>query len=143
MRFITGFLFGGAKIQPGGAELGLLIARVGMGALLAFTHGWGKLPVQPGLIDMVAGLGLPFPIVFAWAAALAEFAGGLLVALGLFTRPAALFITVNMCVAVFIAHAADPLAKKEMALLYLGFALVYLFLGAGRFSVDALINKRG
>jgi putative oxidoreductase len=143
MRFITGLLFGGAKIQPGGAELGLLILRVGAFGLLALTHGWAKLPVHQGFIDMVAGMGFPYPVVFAWAASLSEFAGALFAALGLFTRPAALLVAFTMSVAAFVAQAGKPLADREMALLYLGIALVYLFLGAGRFSVDALINKRG
>ncbi len=143
MKFIIGFLFGGAKIQPGGAELGLLILRLGAFGIMALAHGWGKLPVQQGFIDGVAAMGLPFPLFFAWAAALSEFAGSLLVALGLFTRPAALLVASTMGVAAFITHGADPLEKKELALLYLGIALVYLFLGAGRFSIDALIRKRG
>ena len=143
MKAIAGFFFGGAKIQPGWAELGLLIARLGLGGMMALAHGWGKLPVQQGFIDGVAAMGFPYPALFAWAAALSEFAGGALIVVGLFTRPAALMLAATMVVAAFIKHGADPLQNKELALVYLGFALIMLFLGAGRFSIDVLIRKRG
>ena len=45
-----------------------------------------------------------------------------------------------MGVAAFIVHGADPLAKKEMALLYF-IAFVAIFLaGPGKFSID---GKKG
>ena len=79
-------------------------------------------------------------------AAIAEFVGGLLLAAGLLTRPAATLIGVTMLVAVTTAHRSDPFfgggKSKEMALLYLTFALIFLFTGPGRFSVDRLIARR-
>lgn len=123
-------------------DLGLLLFRLFVGLTMAFAHGLGKLPPSEQLIGGVSSMGFPAPIVFAWAAALAEFVGGVLIAGGLFTRYAALFLAFTMGVAAFVAHAADPFKAKEMALLYLASAVLLLFTGAGRFSLDSTIRKK-
>lgn len=123
-------------------DLGLLFLRVMMGVGIAY-HGYGK--VFGGHIEMltqgVTKMGLPFPEVMAWAAALSEFAGGICIALGLFTRPAALFVFITMSVAAFVAHKADPLQVKELALAYWTMSGALIFLGGGSFSVGNLIKK--
>ena len=123
-------------------DLGLLFLRVMMGAGIAY-HGYGKVfgGHMPMLIDGVTKMGLPFPEMMAWAAALSEFAGGILVVLGLFTRPAALAIFVTMTVAAFVTHKADPLQVKELALAYWTMSGALVFLGGGSFSVAGLIKK--
>ena len=95
-----------------------------------------------GFTQGVAAMGFPAPEVFAWAAALSEFAGGILLALGLFTRWAALFVFMTMFVAVFIKHADDPLKKKELAMAYWSATGALACLGAGKFSFDAIIRKK-
>lgn len=142
MRLLMGFLFGGGHYKGVAVNLGLLIGRLGFGLMLALLHGFGKLPPAEGFIGGVASLGFPAPVLFAWAAALAEFGGSLLVAVGFLTRPAALTVAITMAVAALMMHGADPLAKKELALVYLCFGLIYLFTGAGRFSIDGLISGK-
>jgi len=122
-------------------DLGLLIFRLFVGLTMAFAHGLGKLPPADQMIEGVAGMGFPMPLVFAWAAALAEFAGGILIAVGLFARPAALSLGVTMAVAGFVAHSADPFRVKEMALLYLVSCVLIFFCGAGKYSLDRLVRK--
>ena len=153
MAAVKRVLFGG----PGGAtvvaDVGLLVLRLVTGLLLALGHGWGKLPPPEGFVSGVGKLGFPQPTLFAWGATLAEFAGGLLIAIGLLTRPAALFVAFTMLTAAFLQHASDPWfmssapggGSKEPALLFLGPALALLLMGAGRFSIDALIagGRRG
>jgi putative oxidoreductase len=135
------FLVGGS-INAAATDAGLLILRVYAGLALALAHGYGKLPPSPRFIEGVGALGFPLPLVFAWAAALAEFAGGILLALGLATRPAALFIAITMATAGFLAHASDPFNVKEKPLLFLAVAVLFLLAGAGRYSIDALLRKR-
>lgn len=147
---IKTLLFGGAGGGNFWADLGLLIGRVGIGALMAIGHGWFKLPPGKGFVGTVESLGFPAPTLFAWAAALAEFGGGLLLALGLLTRPAALLIVLTMGVAAFGAHANDPWlaaqarggASKEMALLFLIPSLMFLLTGPGHLSIDAMIHSK-
>jgi putative oxidoreductase len=81
-------------------------------------------------------------VLFAWSAAAAETVGGLLLAIGLLTRPSAFFIICTMTVAVVFQHANDPFTGKERALLFGAIALCFLFTGAGRWSIDAAIVKR-
>lgn len=89
-----------------------------------------------GFAEGVGAMGFPIPLFFAWAAALSEFLGGILVAVGLKTRAAALFICMTMAVAFFIRHRLDPFKAKELALLYMGIAGALVLTGAGRFSLD-------
>jgi putative oxidoreductase len=111
---------------------------------------WGKDGLGPSdqFIGGVAGLGFPAPTAFAWAAALTEFVGALLLAAGLLTRPVALAVAFNMAVAAFGVHLHDPIVasgggrSKEMALLYMAPAILFLLAGAGRYSLDALIARR-
>ena len=46
-----------------------------------------------------------------------------------------------MATAAFVRHAADPFRQKELALLFLATAFLFLCAGAGRFALDRLIKK--
>ena len=135
-------LLGGAKINNTYANLGLLILRVYAGLVLASQHGIRKIPPPEKFIQGVGELGFPLPGFFAWAAGCSEFFGGILLAVGLITRPAALFILITMLTAVFGRHAADPFNVKEMALTYGFIALCFLLSGSGRYGIDAIIQRR-
>jgi putative oxidoreductase len=141
-RPLSSFLFASRDVAPLPVELALLAARLYAGLALALAHGIGKLPPSPPFVEAVGALGFPAPLAFAWAAALAEAAGGILLALGLLTRPAAIAIAINMAVAGFLRHAADPFRAKELALFFLVTALVFAARGGGRFSVDRLVGGR-
>lgn len=136
------FLFGSATTDSQAADLGLLLLRIIAGLSLAFGHGLGKIPPSEGFVSMVGNLGMPAPGLFAWLSGLAEFGGGILLALGLLTRPASLFIILNMTVALIFAHAGDTFGEREKAILFASIALMYLLVGAGRYSLDALIRGR-
>jgi putative oxidoreductase len=75
-----------------------------------------------------------------------EFIGGIMIILGLFTRPVAFILSGQMAVAYFMAHAGQgfwPIQNHgELAALY---AFVYLFLaanGGGDWSLDGLRGKK-
>ena len=142
-------------------SLGLLILRVGMGALL-ITHGWSK--VQMLLDGQANSFGSYFgmsPMMGLCLSIFAEFVCAILVTVGLATRLAAIPIVMNMAVAIFVAHGKDPWtageahrlfmaktvpypASKEPALLYLIPYLAMVFTGAGAFSLDAMfLCRRG
>lgn len=118
----------------------VLLLRLWLGAMM-IVHGYGK--VFGGIerfTQGVAKMGFPAPELFAWAAALSEFAGGILLIIGLFTRPAALLVTATMFVAAFIRHMDDPFGKKELSITYLVLALVLLITGPGKLSVDRMFS---
>ena len=123
---------------------GLLWLRILMGLTIA-NIGYAKI-FKGGLAQLIPGveaLGFPAPVVFAWLAALSEFVGGLLIVIGLGTRGAAFFIFFTMCVAFFGAHAQDPFHVKLPAFLYGTIAGTLMLTGAGRFSLDSLLCRKG
>ena len=135
-------LFGGENGLSFAGNAGLALLRIFTGTTMAFMHGWGKMPPGEKLVESTAAFGFPAPTLFAWAAACSEFFGGIFLALGLFTRLSALGIASTMFVAAFMAHAADPFNKKELALLYLFVAAAYVLKGAGDWSLDAVFRKK-
>jgi len=84
------------------------------------------------------------PEAAATASGLAELGGGVALAAGLFTRPAALAVAFNMGVASYKAHWKNGFYGQggyEFSLL-LGTVALSLFLtGPGRLSVDRLLSK--
>src|SRR5688500_19525649 len=120
-EFIFGTILGGPLV----AHVGLLVLRAFAGLSLALAHGRTKLPPPEKLVQGVESMGFPMPHFFAWCAALAEFGGGILLALGLLTRPAAAMILFTMGVAAFRVHAADPYQVKELAFMYGTVALCF------------------
>lgn len=122
-------------------SFGLFLARGFVGLTMAFGHGYGKILDLPKFTENVANQGYPYPEVFALAAVLSELVGGVLIALGLFTRGASLFLLITMLNAAFVVHQLDPFQKKEFALLYGATFLILLFVGPGRLSLDSLIRK--
>ncbi|OBJ87120.1 DoxX family protein [Mycobacterium asiaticum] len=102
------------------------------------------------LFDWPVSTGQDIPVLQwpGWYAGVIEFTTGLLVAAGLFTRIAAFFASGTMAVAYFWMHqphALWPIGEPPggnggtLAILYcFGFFLL-VFLGAGRYSLDALL----
>lgn len=146
-KVLSRLLFGGASRLSWPAEIGLFVLRVWTGLALAFGHGISKIPPGQQFIEGTADLGFPLPAVSAWMAALGEFAGGILLALGLLTRPAALWIMCVMGTAAFMVHWNDPLfttggPAKEMALLFFAPAFCLLMTGSGRTGIDQFLSGR-
>ena len=138
---LRSLLFGtGDTSRP--VDLGLLVLRLGFGLALMFGHGLGKIPPEPGFVELTGSLGFPVPVLFAWAAGLSEFLGGLLLALGLLTRPAGLFVAITLAVAAFVQHAGDPFGDRELALAYFVVGIAFAVMGAGRYALDAAIRDR-
>lgn len=124
------------------SAVGLLLLRLWFGIVLAISHGWGKMLDVGGFAEKVAAMGLPAPTVLALGAAASELVGGLLLAVGLFTRPAALAVLITMLVAAFEVHGADPFARKELALAFGAAALALLVAGPGKLSLDQKLFGR-
>lgn len=145
-------------------SIAALILRVS-GLTLACWHGWGKVTRLAageggGFVQGVAELGFPAPELFAWAAALSELVGGMLVFLGFGTRIAAAFAACVVATAAFLRHRLLSQVLASVGLLEVpeetlrswgdpGKALVFLlcmlalvFLGGGRYSLDHAVFGR-
>jgi len=123
-------------------DLALLALRLWVGLVMPAAHGLGKARDLAGFTAKVAERGIPLPGLLGPAAAMSELAGGILIALGLGTRIAALFLLVTMLVAGFHIHAADPFGKKELAFTYAVASLVLLLSGSGRYGLDGVLLRR-
>ncbi len=114
---------------------GLLLMQHGAQKLF----GWLKAPdAPPGTAELFSMMGL---------AGVLEFFGGLLLALGLFTRPVAFLLSGLMAAAYFMAHAPNGLFpvlnQGELAALYSFVFLYFSARGGGRYSLDhAIFGKR-
>jgi putative oxidoreductase len=133
-------LFG--SFVGGRAALGLLIIRIIVGAALMF-HGWGKIQTPFSWMPPDA----PVPGFLQFLAALSEFGGGLALIIGLLTPVAAFGIFCTMAFAVFAVHvkSGHPFVATtggpsyELAAAYLGAALLVIFAGPGKFSLDSVL----
>ena len=139
---IRELLFGGTGGGSKLADVGLAVLRVVAGVAMAVNHGAAKIRDPGQIISGAERLGFPAPTFFGWMAAISEFFGGILLALGLATRPAAFLVGCTMFTAAFIAHAKDSFPRREPALLFLSIAVLFLLAGAGRYGVDALLRRR-
>lgn len=131
---VRAWLSGPVNLAP---HWGLLVLRVWVGFVLAFGHGIGKLGKYEKFVAGVASDGIPLPELTAPFAIASELVGGILLALGLFTRAAAASILATMLVIAFWVHASDPFMDKEFPLAYAVAALVVLISGPGKYSLDA------
>lgn len=125
------------------ADVGWALTRFVFGASLAWFHGYGKVFEGKvyGVARTVGEMGFPFPLFSAWVASLTEFFGGLFVALGFLTRPAAGMCAAVMLVALF-RHRNDPFQRMEMALMYLSVMVLALLVGGGHIALDRMLGIR-
>jgi putative oxidoreductase len=124
-------------------EVTLALLRVVAG-LMFMQHGvqklfgWLKKPdAPPGTVELFSQMGV---------AGVLEVFGGMLIVLGLFTRPVAFILAGQMAVAYFQAHAPSSpfpiLNGGEPAVLFCFIFLYFSARGGGRYSVDHAIGGR-
>ena len=138
------FAHGASSLQ----SLLLLIVRVYWGWQIS-QNGWGKLHNLPHVTEFFASLNLPAPAATATFVASLEFIAGILLAIGLFSRFAALGLVIDMTTAYITAdreaflsffsapdkfYGADPFIFFFVGLLILVF-------GPGMIAVDALVQR--
>ncbi|HUB62328.1 MAG TPA: DoxX family protein [Puia sp.] len=133
--------FFSTQCSDGAFNLGAFVLRVTFGLLLLIDHGLGK-------ITHFSDLEYSFPnllhIGHRWCLVLCIFAEVVcagLVALGLFTRLAALVLVANFSVASFMAMKGQPLDHRELPLVFLAAFIAILLTGPGKYSVDGAMGK--
>lgn len=126
-------------------DLGKLVLRVALGVLI-LLHGIAKLGKGvDGIGSMLAGQGLP--AILAYGVYLGEIVAPALIIIGLFTRPAAWVIAINMVVAIWLVHMKQlgVLTDNggwalELQGMFLFAAVAVGFLGGGRIGVGGRFN---
>ncbi len=130
------------KIYGSLHELSETVLRVVAGAALV-VHGAGKIGTPFANIEMVEGLGF-YPGVF-WSPLLAgtEFFGGILIALGLLTRPAALAAMIVLLVTVWFhwITLGQGYMGAEKSILWAAIFFFFAIRGANRHSLDAKLGR--
>ncbi|MGJ7507158.1 DoxX family protein [Variovorax sp. GT1P44] len=127
-------------------DAGKLLLRLGLAFILLF-HGISKLYSGVGFISgLLASHGMPTAL--AYLVYVGEIVAPLLLILGIYTRPAAWIIVINMIVAITLAGSNELLVMNknggwalELEGLYLVAALAVALLGAGRFSMGGKDNN--
>lgn len=115
-----------------------------------FEAGWGKLNNIERTTEFFASLSIPVPGANAWLVGITECVGGLLLLVGLLSRPVALALFINMAVAYLTAHmdglkalfvSGDAWTFGEQAPFWflLTAGIVFAF-GPGWFSADAALT---
>ncbi len=123
----------------------LLVGRI-LASVIFILGGYGKLMAAAATKAYFAKTGLPMPDIAYWLAVGIELGGGILLLLGLLTRPTALVLAVFCVATAVIAHmdftnqAQTINFNKNLAMA--GGFLAFTAAGAGRFSLDALLFRR-
>ncbi len=128
-------------MNQSGQDLGKLIIRVALGALV-LLHGIAKLTGGVGGVgQMLEGAGLP--PVLAYGALAGEVLGPLLLIVGFYARAGAVLIALNMLAAFVLAHAGELTQLNEQGGWALELQGMFLFTaiglaltGPGRYSVN-------
>jgi putative oxidoreductase len=122
-------------------QASLLLLRVVLGTMI-IHNGFDKLADIPGFAEAyVEAIGLPFPIFFAYCAALTEVVAAPLLILGFLTRPAALGLFSTMLVANYhhILIGGFSIPSIELSSIYAAAFAFFAIYGGGKYAIDTLI----
>lgn len=123
-------------------DIGLLILRVMPSLFMLILHGQGKLlnfKAYSMKFPDPFGIGATATLAFA---VFAEVFCSIFLILGFKTKWFSIPLIITMLGAIFIVHGQDPIAKKELAIMYLIPFCALFFTGGGSISVDKFIGNK-
>lgn len=127
---------------PGATDVALLVLRIAVG-LVFIVYGFAKVSHLPGTAALWTRLHLPAPAIMGPVQGVVEFLGGILVVLGLLTRPVAVLLALDMVGALVLVRIPRSAFQGGYALEWqacmIGVALALA--GAGAFSLDRLLRR--
>lgn len=127
------------------SDLTLLLLRLVTGSFLIYQtqdNVFSAARMQI-FIDFCRQAGIPNPELWAPVSVWFQFIAGIAFILGLMTRWLGLITTLNFMVACWFVHWAQPLPGWWPALILVFLGLYFGTRGAGRYSVDAVLERRG
>lgn len=129
-------------------SLGLAVLRIVVGIVFA-VHGYEKLFVQsiPGVTGFFTQIGAPLPGITAPLVSLLEFAGGIMLILGVLTSVVGALLALDMLGALFLVHLANGFSAQnggyEFVLTLFAASLALALAGPGAYALDRAIFNRG
>lgn len=148
-KSIQQFLFGTSIGDNKVMNIGWLLFRLHVGLSIAIHAGWPKMNTisAPGwFAEQVSGLGFTFPSPEFWAATASwgEFIGGILIAIGLFTRFAAAQLAFQFFVIAFFWYDnPEPMTGMYFQQLFFWCYVLVTVGGGGKYSLDKVIMQKG
>jgi putative oxidoreductase len=143
------------KLLKTDGNLSPLVLRLTFGCVI-FAHGAQKVlglfggPGAEKTLELFSSMGFAMPVALFVMAA--EFAGGIALVLGLFTRIAALAIAVDIGVCAYVNHLQHGFFMNwfgqqkgegiEYHVLVVGISLALMIAGGGIFSLDRMISRK-
>jgi len=132
------------KLLQSSGNFGITVIRVVTG-IIFLAHGYQKLFVNG--VHSVAGnfehMGMPLPTLNAALASSAEFGCGLMLAIGLLTRLAAIPLAIVMVVAFLTVHGKNGLFLDHQGYEYVlelfAANVALMFLGSGPLAADRIL----
>ena len=124
--------------------LGLLLFRLFMGGRI-FLGVWDNVTSSDKMAEFaqfLANYGVPYPTLAAPLSVYAQMICGLLIIFGLQTRFVAFLMIINFLVAFFVVDRHQSLEAMTPALAMLFGSFLLLFEGAGRFSLDEIMDRK-
>lgn len=126
--------------------IGKLVLRAALAIILLF-HGFSKLTGGIGFVgDMLAKAGAPAAL--GYLVYVGEVIAPLMILAGIFTRPAALVVAINMIVAVLLVHTSQFFTLNqtggwalELQGMYFFASIAVALLGAGRYSLGGSAGR--
>jgi putative oxidoreductase len=128
------------RLQP----IALVVLRIVLGAIM-IGHGYNKVFGGGMMVHYHRVQALGLPGFLAFPSAFAEFFGGILVLLGLFTRYAAAAILIDMVVAIWKVHWKNGLLNEhgyEFALSLAAICFTLICYGPGPLALEILRKRR-
>ena len=128
-------------------ETSYLMLRFFTGVMMCYYHGWSKLMADSSRWERLGNaltywIGLDsLKVTFGFLAAFSESIGSLLIAIGLFTRPATFLLGMTMTVASSKKISEAGIDGAELPLLFLILCLVIILKGPGKLSLDRFLFK--
>jgi len=130
-------------------DQGIFILRLVLG-IVFIVHGWVKLFVVgvSGVGGFLGNMGIPFSLAAGTAVSVLEFAGGIMLIIGLLTRWVSLLLAIEMFFAYYLVHRVNGFFigvqfGYEFVFVLFGALVALLLHGPSMISLDAKYSNKG